>query len=116
MNFPLMTLAEVSAIADLELRERLRRGRWGSWRVLKSKGILLYEPHRRYEITLQCLESMGPLHWLAHLRHKLWLERGDVEDLLRLFDDLFGPSWMWEEVQGRRGPGHEKVKLRLNLK
>ncbi len=99
------TVAELSAIVDMERAERIRRGRWGAWRIIKSSGILLYEPHRRYEISLRELESRGPLHWLAQLRHKLWLERGDVEDLLRLFDDFFGPSWMWEEGQRRKGQG-----------
>lgn len=105
MNIVLKTMAELSAIIDKERAERISRGRWGAWRIIKSRGVLLYEPRRLYEVTLRELELRGPLHWLTQLRHKLWLERGDVEDLLRLFDDLFGPSWMWEEAQRRKSQG-----------
>ena len=101
----LESVAELERRADEERAERLRRGRWGVWRVVKSRqvlSILRGNPKSPYEIDLSDIYQDGPLHWLAHLREKTWLQRGDIEDLIALFDDVFGVSWLWDAYNGRK--------------
>jgi hypothetical protein len=105
-KFKIENLEELGKISDAEINERIRKGRWGAWYLTadrKSFGILRAYA---YEIELDQLESDGPLRWLAHLREKTWLRRGDVEDLISAFDDLFGYGWIYAALNNdkRGGP------------
>jgi hypothetical protein len=94
----LISLKELSEIAERERAERIRRGRWGAWRINWRKKTLSINRSYPYEIALEEINRLGPLHWLAHLREKAWLKRGDIEDLIACFDDLFGFTWIWNCV------------------
>jgi hypothetical protein len=105
----LISLKELSEIAERERAERIRRGRWGPWRINWRKKTLSINRAYLYEIDLDEIKREGPLKWLAHLREKAWLKRGDVEDLIACFDDLFGFSWLWCYVSGHQGIHKERT-------
>jgi len=108
VTIELISLSELSKEAERERAERMRRGRWGAWRINKKRKTLSINRAYLYEIDLDEIKRLGPLHWLAHLREKAWLKRGDVEDLIACFDDHFGFSWLWRYVSGHRGTQKEK--------
>lgn len=101
-----MTVAEFGRQAEEKRRQRLARGKWGVWYLTRSRkrfGIKPpLHPHHPYEIELSVIERDGPLHWLAHLREKTWFERGDLEDLMSAFDDLFDVGWIYLGMRGKK--------------
>jgi len=86
-------------------KKRLAKGKWGTWSITKDRKYFTTDrPRYLYIIKLSELKKDGPLHWFAHLRSKRYLKRGDVEDLIKAFDDIFGYDWPWDAYnQMRRG-------------
>jgi len=93
--------------------ERIRKGKWGRWELTADRKALKFCPTAdfqglSYEIPLSRIESEGALEWFAHLREKsLLFQRGDIEDLISCFDDLFGVPWIYD---GFKHKGRKKGK------
>jgi len=104
----IMSLAELSKIWDKEKKERIKKGKWGAWYLSKNRQYFCINRSYVYDIPISQLKFDGPLHWLAHLREKAWLKRGDIEDLIKAFDDLFGYGWFY------KGMDRKKVNWKLS--
>ena len=100
---------------DPEKKKRLAEGKWGAWYLIKGRrkwfGINRAYP---YEFEFSRLKSETCLEWIAHLREKTWMKRGDIEDLMLAFDDLFGYGWMYDEINTLRGYIPKKQKGKSN--
>lgn len=103
-----MNLAEWSKIWDKEKKERLQKGKWGAWYLSKNRKYFCINRSYLYDIPISDLKRSGPLRWFAHLTGKTWLKRGDIEDLMKAFYDLFGANWIY------RGLDKNKVNWKLN--
>jgi len=90
MNEPFCgTLEELYRKADREKATRIKKGRWGAWYLSKGRKEVAINRAYPYNVPLKQIESDGLIHWLAHIREKIWLKKGDMEDLMQLFDDMF---------------------------
>ena len=98
-----MTLTEACELSEAKRTARLKVGRWGGW-YLCGKGKWLgfkgLYPNKTIPYEFE-LTSDSPLRLFCHLRDKTWPHRGDLEDLLAAFNDIFGYSWLNDEVYGK---------------
>lgn len=96
-----ISLKELGHIEGKERRQRLIKGKWGAWYLTKDRECFGINRLYPYEIEFSEIKRRGPLQWFAHLREKTWLKRGDLDDLINAFDDLFGPSWIYDSIKGK---------------
>jgi hypothetical protein len=89
------TLEEAYERSEEERSERLKKGRWGAWHLCNRRKWLCINRGYPYELELS---ADSPLKLFHHLRDKTWLQRGDLEDLLAAFNDIFGYSWLENEI------------------
>jgi len=101
-----ISIKEAGEIEDKAREKRIEKGKWGAWYFTKNKKYFGINRLYAYEIEVSRLKSEGLIKWLAHLRHKTWMQRGDIEDLLSAFDDMFDSDfdidWMYEELNAAR--------------
>ena len=92
------TFTEFLERTEKERAARLRKGRWGDW-YLCGPGRWKYLGIRRPDLHTFNLTLENPATWFGYIRRdEPWLQRGDLEDLLAAFDDIFGDSWFWEAI------------------
>ena len=96
----ILSLEEIGRQADEEKRKRLIKGKWGAW--YRKRGSLGINRCYPYEVPISIIKEGGPLSWFAHLRQKIWLQRGDLEDLIQAFNDLFGYNWIYNGMKGNK--------------
>jgi len=88
MEISLLSLTELGRRAGREKVARVKKGKWGAWYLSKNKKDIVINRQYVYAIPLERIKSEGPINWLAHMREKTWLERGDLEDFMQSLDDM----------------------------
>lgn len=97
----LESMYEFGKRADREKAERIKNRVWGRWYITKDRkrfGLKASKNRRAlsYELSFKQIEQNGQLYWFSHLRQKgQKYERGDLEDLMNMFNDLYGFDWMY---------------------
>jgi len=101
----IICLAELDPEGDR--KKRLTKGEWGTWKIIKNKKYLGTNRPFSYtwKVKISEIKRLGPLHWLAHIREKTWLKRGDLEDLISAFNDICGYQWIWKAWNKTRAKG-----------
>lgn len=91
----------MNRIDEEEKTARLEAGKWGAWFLTGDRKFLGIERRRRglFAVEIEDIKSLGPLYWFAIVKGSDWLQRGDVEDLIKVFDDLFGCEWICEGLE-----------------
>lgn len=100
----LRTATQLTEAYEKERAARLKIGRWGAWYLCgqgKWLGFKGLYPNKNVAYEFE-LAAKSPLQWFCHMREKIYPNRGDLEDLLAAFDDIFGPGWFRKEVYRRR--------------
>lgn len=105
MKIKTITLKEIGKKADQKKAARIKKGRWGKWYLSKDRKEIVINRMYPYSVTLKQIESDGLIHWLAHIREKSWLKRGDLEDLMQLFEDMFDIPNCLAEIYGYQKKG-----------
>jgi hypothetical protein len=85
----------INEIDDDYERERWKGGDHmvGAWVYYADGALIFHKANKGYEIDVESMTTSAEvLDWIFQIRFKPWIERGDMDDFLRLVFEILNPQ------------------------